>query len=116
MDLTSEYDGDWSLFDNVENVTLVPISNDGVPDEGQQVANVKAIRSNVSDKSFQAFGAVAVQTTDLVFYLWEATTGSQVAEQGAVIVDAGGQKFNIVSVLRDPIIYQCLSRQIRANA
>lgn len=115
MDLRSDYAADWQFFDNVENLTLVPIGLDGVPAEELQVTNVKAVRSYVDAKAFQAFGAVAVKPDDVVVSAWKSTMGDQVAEPGAKFVDAGSNRFEIISALHDGTVYQCLCRRIRAN-
>lgn len=115
MDLRSDFDADWTFFDNVENVTFVPIANDGAPNTAEQVANVKALRGYVDSRTYQAFSTVAVQPTDVPMYLWQTTMGGKIAEPGSQVVDADGNRYNVQSAMTDGIVYSCLLRQIRAN-
>lgn len=113
VDVRSDYDNDYTLFDGVEDVSLVPIDATGGPNESAKVENVKAIRSRISDRAYQLFGSIAIYPTDLPWIVWESTLGGKVAEPGCIIIDVDGNRYNVLSVVNDGIVFECLTRQIR---
>ena len=111
MDLPSLYAGDFSLFDNVENVTLVPLGDDGQPQYGSAVPNVKAVRGRVDGRAMQLHSTVSLAPTDIVMHLWASTMGSQPAVE---VIDGNGVHYTILSAVFDSVVYNCALRQMPA--
>lgn len=108
MTVTSDLADAHSVIEGVEDVTFTPQNP-----AGAAIANVKALRRELS-KSAQYLGAAAgIEPTDVPWHLWSATLGGLAPKPGDKITDAAGTSWRIISSTFSPRTsrWRCTCRQ-----
>lgn len=94
MTLATDIATDFTLFDGLETVTLMPQNPAGAP-----MANVKGLRRVQEQQNMAASpAAMPSEPTDLIWHLWTATLGGAVPKNGDTITDDAGAVWTILEL------------------
>lgn len=112
MTIISDIAGDWQHIEGVEEVTFTPQNP-----AGAAIANVKALRRQLSRGAQFLGGAAGIEPTDVPWHLWKY--GAAGAEKltsvkpGDKITESGGTSWRIISFTFSPRTnrWQCICRQ-----
>lgn len=89
------YKNDWQQIDDIEDVTVYPLNENGEIEDSLKVENVKAHVGNLSEQQLTQLGVVATESRGQGFILFVDTMSEVRLVPRAVVQRANGEAYSI---------------------